>query len=197
MNRNMNWYLENNDFEGAKERLENTTGRWVKQWFAVCAEIFKRNKELCKKYVLNPIDYTIKKICNIVTKRLTKYSESIQIIEGVDLLDSKENKCYLFTFYDENDNMICSKIGTTTRKVLARLKEELKSSTYKEMGCTKAVINRVYDCKEFPPEGLESYFRSMYILKYPESFQKNDRFMRTFFDLAEADKIVEEYFKMA
>ena len=90
--------------------------------------------------------------------------------------------------------MVCSKIGTTTRTVLQRLKEELKSKTYTSIGCVRAVVNRVYDCGDVPAEGLESYFRAMYIRKYPQSFKKNDRFMKEWFDLKEADEIVLNYF---
>ena len=85
-------------------------------------------------------------------------------------------------------------MGTTTRKVLQRLKEELNSDTYKKIGCTRAVVNRVYDCGNIPAEGLESYFRAMYIRRYPQSFKKNDRFMNEWFDLKEADEIVLKYF---
>ena len=91
--------------------------------------------------------------------------------------------------------MVCSKVGTTTRTVKQRLTEELRSNTYKKIGCVRAVINRVYDCGDMPAEGLESYFRAMYIKKFPQSFKKNDRFMNTFFDFKEADKIVEKYFE--
>ena len=85
-------------------------------------------------------------------------------------------------------------MGTTTRTVIQRLKEELRSNTYKKIGCVRAVVNRVYDCGDIPAEGLESYFRALYIKRYPQSFKKNDRFMNEWFDLAEADKIVATYF---
>ena len=193
-NKSMEWYVANNDFEGAKERFESTSPNWKKKWFSVCEIIYKNCKEWAKECILNPVDYSIKKICKIATKRKTKYAESIQIAEGVDLLDQAKEKCYLFTFFDENDKMVCSKVGTTTRKVLQRLKEELRSDTYKKIGCVKAIVNRVYDCGEIPAEGLESYFRAMYIRRYPQSFKKNDRFMNEWFDLKEADKIVLNYF---
>lgn len=193
-NKSMEWYVENNDFEGAKERFETTSACWKKRWFAVCEKIFNQCKEFADKYILNPLDLSIKKICKIVTPRKTKYTESIQVSEGIDLLDSAKEKCYLFTFFDENDNMVCSKVGTTTRTVIQRLKEELRSNTYKKIGCVRAVINRVYDCGDIPAEGLESYFRALYIKRYPQSFKKNDRFMNEWFDLAEADKIVATYF---
>lgn len=193
-NNNMAWYIENEDFEGAVNRWMNTSSNWKSRWFDVCKEIFDRSKKWMNDYIVNPIDRTIKKITKIITKKITKYSDSIQIAEGVDLLDEAKEKCYLFTFFDENNKMVCSKIGTTTRKVLQRLKEELRSDTYKKIGCVRAVVNRVYDCGDIPAEGLESYFRAMYIRKYPKSFKKNDRFMNEWFDLKEADEIVLNYF---
>lgn len=192
--KSMDWYIDNNDFEGAYERLETTSLNWKKRWFSVCETIFKNCKELATKYILNPVDCTVKKIQKVITKRETSYADQIQVDEGVDLLNDAEQKCYLFTFFDAENNMVCSKIGTTTRTVRQRLIEELKSNTYKKIGCVRAVVNRVYDCGKLPAEGLESYFRAMYIKKYPDSFKKNDRFMHTWLDLKEADKIVAEYF---
>ena len=194
MSKSMEWYVENNDFEGALERFESTNARWKGAWFETCEQIFNKCKEWAKTYIINPLEKTIKRIVKIQTKRKTKYSESIQILDGVDLLDNAKEKCYLFEFLNDNDEMVCSKVGTTTRKVLQRLKEELNSDTYKKLGCVRAVVQRVYDCGEIPAEGLESYFRAMYIKKYPQSFKKNDRFMGQFFDLTEADKIVAQYF---
>lgn len=193
-NNSMAWYVANNDFEGAVERWMKTSACWKMRWFETCETIFNNCREWSKTYILNPVDCSIKRICKILTKRKTKYSETIQIAEGVDLLDNAKQKCYLFTFFDADGNMICSKVGTTTRKVLQRLKEELRSDTYKKIGCTKAIVNRVYDCGEIPAEGLESYFRAMYIRRYPQSFKKNDRFMNEWFDLKEADEIVLKYF---
>ena len=193
-NKSMDWYVANNDFEGALARFESTNARWKGAWFETCEQIFNKCAEWAKEYILNPLEKTIQKIVKIITPRKTKYTDLIQVLDGVDLLDDAKEKCYLFEFLDENDKIVCSKVGTTTRQVLKRLKEELNSKTYKNIGCVRAVIQRVYDCGDIPAEGLESYFRAMYIKKYPQSFKKNDRFMGQFFDLAEADKIVAQYF---
>jgi hypothetical protein len=34
------YYIDNNDFEGAKERLDNTNDRWRSHWYETCVEIF-------------------------------------------------------------------------------------------------------------------------------------------------------------
>ena len=130
-------------------------------------------------------------------KRKTIFDDRIFIADNVDLLDEKEQKCYLISFYDCDNNLVCSKVGTTTRTVIKRIKEELNSKTYKNRGCEKVKINRVYDCKEVPAEGLESYFRALYIRDYPTKFNKNDRFFDVEFDLEQADKFVAEYYKSA
>ena len=106
-------------------------------------------------------------------------------------------KCYLIEFFDKEDNSLCSKVGTTKRTVQQRLREELRSDTYKKMGAIRCVVHRVYDCGEIPAEGLESEFRAKYIRKYPHSFYKNDRFIKQTFDLAEADKICKGYLCVA
>ena len=191
---NMEWYIANNDFEGAKERFDTTSPTWKKRWFEVCYKIFNSCKELAKKYVLNPLDYSIHKIGEVVAKRRTKYADKIMLSDDCpSLLDEATQKCYLFTFYNENNELVCSKVGTTIRGVRQRLTEELRSDTYKKMGCVRAVVHRVYDCGRIPAEGLESFFRAEYIRKYPDSFKKNDRFIGTHFDFAEADRIASAY----
>lgn len=193
----MSWYLLYEDFEGAVERLNATSPRWKSEWYEVCETIFNSCKEWAKKYVLDPIAKAVKKVEQIVTKRKSKYSDKILLAENVNPLDEAKQKCYLFEFFDENDNSICSKVGTTTRTIKQRLTEELKSKTYTSMGAVKAIIHRVYDCGEMPAEGLESYLRAVYIKKYPNSFKKNDRFINEKFDLAETDKIVKKFLEKA
>ena len=129
------------------------------------------------------------------SKRKTKYDNRVFVADNVDLLDEAAEKCYLISFYDKNDNLVCSKVGTTTRTVIQRVKEELNSKTYTSRGCEKVKINRVYDCKNIPAEGLESYLRAIYIRDFPEKFNKNDRFFDVEFDFEEADNFVLNYYK--
>lgn len=192
----MKWCIEHNDFEYARTRLESTSASWKERWFETCKIIFESCKELATRYVLDPIQCAIHKVTVVKhNKRKSKYSDSIQIsAECNSLHDEATQKCYLFEFFNEAGDMLCSKVGTTTRSVIQRLKRELASKTYKEMGAVRAVIRRVYDCGSIPAEGLESFFRAEYIRKYPDSFKKNDRFLAVKLDLAEADKIYEKYF---
>lgn len=189
--------------------LEKTIAQNRNEWLVYAYNVLKMSFEeiskqvgLAKSTVQNYIRYKYsnlldkaKKIFNkFFRKSRRNYSKAIQT-NNVDLLDNAKEKCYLFRFYDANNNLVCSKVGTTTRKITQRLKEELRSKTYSN--CAYAVIDRVYDCGEMPAEGLESLIRAEYIRKYPNLFKKNDRFIKTLFDLEEIDKIVQNYLQIA
>lgn len=185
-------YIIEDDFEGAFERFETTTKQWKNYWFEVCQQIANNCQEFLQKYIINPIDKTIQVIRREKKQKKSIYDNKI-IIDCKDLMDNKNEKCYLFEFYDSKNNLVCSKVGTTKRKVLQRLKEELNSNTYKKLDCEKAIVRRVYDCGDMPAEGAESYFRAYYIKQFPNSFKKNDRFMNEYFDFDFADKLMENY----
>jgi hypothetical protein len=187
---NWKYYIDNNDFEGAYDRYLIATKNWKEYWFDVCKQIFEASKEWAKTYVIDPIAKTIQ--AKVKVPRIKR--EYDINTNNLDLLDKNDEKCYLFRFFDSQGNRICSKVGTTKREIIKRLKEELNSKTYKDMGAVSATIDRVYNCRKMPAEGLESYFRAEYIKRFPNSFRKNDRFMLVDFDLDEADKIVESYF---
>ena len=188
-------YIATNDLEGAKARLENTSDRWKSHWYETCEKIFNNCIEWAKFYVLDPITQTVKKILDGKSffPRLRK--TDIMVSENCVIETNEKNieKCYLIEFFDKNEKSICSKVGTTKRLIQERIREELNSTTYKNMGAVKCLIHRVYNCGDIPAEGLESQFRAMYIKKYPNSFHKNDRFINEKFDLVEADKICNEY----
>lgn len=98
---------------------------------------------------------------------------------------------YLVRLLDRDGELVWSKVGTTTRSIKKRMSEHLRY--YRKYGVTDIVVTRVWDCGELPAEGLESEFRAKYMKKYPGTFRKNDRFAGVEFDLAEADRIVENY----
>jgi hypothetical protein len=189
MAQNWKFYIENDDFEGAFERFTNATKNWKNHWFDVCAQIMENCKEWAKKYILDPVAKTIEVKIKVPRTRKTYDIDT----QNINLLDDAKEKCYLFRFFDADGNRLCSKVGTTQRTVLKRLKEELSSKTYIGMGAVRAVIDRVYDCGEMPAEGLESRLRAEYIQKYPGAFKKNDRFIFADFDLEECDKIAKKY----
>lgn len=164
------------------------------------AEISGYAKATVKSYVkkfIDLLDYA-KSIFEEVKIhfRKSKYDEKIND-NNFEIRESGKELCYLFEFYNDDDVLLCSKVGTTKRSIRKRLIEELRSKTYKNMGVTKAKINRVYDCGSLPAEGLESLLRSEYIRRYPQSFKKNDRFINTVFDFDLCDKLANEYLQMA
>lgn len=175
--------LQDNDFESALERYERTTQRWKEYWWECLTQIYERVKDLSKKYVLDPVKKivsTLKDITDVIVYK-TNFLD-----------DSFSEKVYLFKFYDAADNLLFSKVGTTKRYIATRLKEEIR--TYrKNFAVNKATIESVYNCGELPAEGAESFCRALFIKEYPNTFQKNDRFMGVDIPVSKFNEIVERY----
>lgn len=108
---------------------------------------------------------------------------------------------YLFKFYDSNGNLVCSKVGTTTRLPEQRMKEEIrnykKSKNAKIATITHADICSVIDCGSVPAEGAESVTRAYFIRKNPDKFVKNDRFIDVDIPTRTFNEIVNSYLKEA
>lgn len=190
--------VANNDFLSALENLEHSTPRWTAYWFDCCLEImendphwksqFERDPEFC---AFHPIT-AHGKTAQTNFQSIWYYNGKEILTNGiVRLLDEAAQKCYLFRFFDSEGNLVCSKVGTTTKPVLIRIKSELRE--YEKLDVTTCVIDRVYDCGQLPAEGMESYFRAEYIRRHPTAFRKNDRFFSVAFDLEEADRICSNY----
>ena len=104
-------------------------------------------------------------------------------------------KFYLIRAFNAEGVRLFSKVGTTIRSVLQRMKEHL--SAYAKLGIVRIVIDKVWDCGNLPAEGFESWFRAYYIRRWPEKFNKNDRFFDVDFDLDEAQEIFTKYVNLA
>lgn len=195
--------IETNDFEEAVYRYNNTYKNWKDHWWETCVTIYDNCAEWAKKYIIDPIHRIIKKINTWVRKETVccnicnddKDWLTWNKIEINWACEDKSNNgiqsCYLVEFLDENKNIIFSKVGTTTRKVYQRMKEECRQYT-KKFPIRYCKINRVYILNK-PAEVLESAFRALYGNKYPDKYLRNDRFLDTVFDLEEADKIASAY----
>lgn len=187
--------LAESDFMSALENLQHTTKQYLKYWFECCLEIMESCPSWKAQY--KP-DYEYFNFYPITAQTSVDYL-SIWYYNGkeiltngkINLLDGAEQKCYLFRFFDIDNKLVCSKVGTTTRPILIRIKDELRD--YAKIGVVTCIIDRVYDCGELPAEGMESYFRAEYIRRHPTHFRKNDRFFDVAFDLAEADSICANY----
>jgi hypothetical protein len=186
--------IADNDFDSALHNLYTAHASKVGYWFNVCNEIFEKNTHLATLY-RRDIEYrSFVRVdsVNLYIPIWRHYDREIFANGKVDLLENAGHKCYLFRFFDAEDKLVCSKVGTTTKSILERLKREL--ADYEKDGIVKAVIDRVYDCGTRPAEGMESRFRSVFIEQYPECFRKNDRFFKVAFDLAMCDTVYTEYY---
>lgn len=125
----------------------------IKTYFYKYRDLFNKSKEI----------FTSKKEFDWTTQG---------IMNNLDF-EPKNEKCYFMKFYDEEGNLVFSKIGTTKGSIQARA-ERLKTS-YK-IKISKIEILACFSTGGIPAEGMESYCRSMLMLKYPEYFVKNDRF---------------------
>ena len=181
--------LEEKDFRSALENLLNTTPRWAREWYGVCCQLYNEDAQLATQYRKDEANQTF------YHYSITANDTPIWFLDGkeiwtsgnIDLMDWATEKCYLFRFYDENDVLVFSKVGTTTRKVLDRLKREMRE--YEKYGVVKAIIDRVYNCGQYPAEGLESLIRNVYIQEHPSAFKRNDRFFQVAFALTEIDAL--------
>ena len=100
---------------------------------------------------------------------------------------------YLYKFYDKDNKLICSKVGTTTRLPEQRLKEEIKYYQDHGIAVQDAEICSVIDCGAIPAEGAESVTRAYFIRRYPDAFCKNDRFFGVDIPTRTFNKVVTEY----
>lgn len=189
--------VASNDFMSALENLENTTSRWMNYWFECCLAIMENDPRWKAQYTADDEYCAFHPVNEKVLKDLLSvwYYNGKEIFTNgmIDLLDEAEQKCYLFRFFNSLGELVCSKVGTTTKPILIRIKSELRD--YAKLDICTCVIDRVYDCGEIPAEGMESEFRGKFIRKYPSHFHKNDRFFDVAFDLEDADRIFAEYFE--
>lgn len=111
--------------------------------------------------------------------------------ECPDNLPKDGEKFYLIRAFDKNGKRIFSKVGTTIRSIVQRMKEHLKA--YAKLGIVRIVVDKIWDCGNIPAEGYESWFRALYIRRWPKNFNKNDRFFDVDFDLEEAQNIFTQY----
>lgn len=125
--------------------------------------------------------YAIATIKNYVRKFADLLEKAKKIFYHITLKEKKvlrggKQLVYLYKFYDSDNNLICSKVGTTTRLPEVRLKEEIKYYRKHNIPVDHAEICSIIDCGAIPAEGAESITRALFIHKYPDAFKKNDRF---------------------
>lgn len=147
-------------------------------------------------YAISTIRSYLWKFKELLAEAVEFFKPEVEIISKVKDIPNAD-KCYCFKFYGFNNKILFTKIGTTARPVIKRLKEEIKSYTKAGFTITKVVIESIINCGSIPSEGAESFARALFIQKYPNTFKKNDRFMNVNIPVEEFNKIIRMYFKTA
>ena len=154
-------------------------------------------KEIAKwtGYAESTIQTYIRKFATLLEEAEKMFYHITQKVKAV--LKSGKQLVYLYKFYDADNQLICSKVGTTTRLPEQRLKEELKYYQNHGVAVARGEICSVIDCGAIPAEGAESRTRAEFIRRYPSAFCKNDRFFGVDIGVRTFDKIVNEYLQGA
>ena len=180
MSNSASYYIENNDFEGAKARFENANARWLEHWFNTCKVIYECSKEWAKKYVLDPISKTITLVKNCIKKvKSSKVSIS---------------NTYLIKMFDISGNWVFTKIGKAD--VLSTRLNKLSSQYYArdgiQIGHTEIIKSYEVpndDCAQILESLMRNYFRKT------KRHIPNDRFEP--FEPTEEDlQIFEKYYNL-
>lgn len=146
--------------------------------------------KLITGYVLSTVKQYIKLYVNLLKK-------AIKLFDGRRKYPTSGRQlCYLMKFYDKENNLLFSKVGTTTRSAEERLKEHIKYYTEEakptyEIG--NATIESVVDCGEIPAEGAECKCKEFFIRKFPKSFRKNDRFLGIDISIQDFERLCAEH----
>ena len=142
-------------------------------------------------YAVSTIKAYIRKYADLLEQACNLFYHITQKVKAV--MRGGRQLVYLYKFYYENGELICSKVGTTTRLPEQRLKEEI--TYYRKHGIEvgNAEICSVIDCGAIPAEGAESYARAQYIKKHPAAFHKNDRFFGIDIPVRTFNKMIADY----
>jgi hypothetical protein len=142
-------------------------------------------------YAISTIKKYIHDFADRIEEACNKFYHITQKVKAV--MRGGRQLVYLYKFYYENGELICSKVGTTTRLPEQRLKEEIRYYQKHGIAVANVEICSVIDCGTIPAEGAESYTRAAYIQKHPEAFHKNDRFFGVDIPTRTFNKLVAEY----
>ena len=177
------WYIKNKDFEGALDRFHNTTARWKSHWWECLEIIYNKCKSLAQKYVLDS------------TRRLVLKLETLADMTIPLTHDCVGYKVYLFKFFKKDGSFHFTKIGTSKRDIMLRVKEEIRDYRKAGLDIGNVVIEAIIPCKNKAwAEGAESQLRANYIKANPDTYVANDRFFNVNLPISGFVKAVEEYF---
>lgn len=152
----------------------------------------KENISLFTNYAVSTVKSYIYKFSYLLEEAKNLFKQGVVICNKIKNISTQTPKVYLFKFYDCQDNLLFSKIGTTKRKLEKRVREEL-AIYQKSFEIGTVVLESAFDCKDIPAEGAESFCRANFIKKYPNTFQSKDRFIKTDISVPYFNELVESY----
>ena len=170
-----------------RQNADYSSGYIRKAWYIVRDKI----KEAIEAGVSWIKAFRIDNVNRIICRLAQRRRVNSQIEWDCEPINRDCEQLYLLELLNDKQEIVWSKVGTTTRPTQERMIEHLRY--YKKYGITTIRVNRVWEC-DTNAEGFESFFRACYIRKYPQgTFQQNDRFYHVQFDLDEAETLFKFY----
>lgn len=173
------------------ERMNNpdltTSGR--RYWFNKMVDLWENNEAIRKvwDFIADAFKIVNRFVKKVVKKVSSRRKGDIIFADGAEEMPDGIQQFYLIRLFNEDGDLVWSKIGTTARATYKRMREHMKY--YKESGITKIIVDKVWDCAPYTAEMVESYFRGVYMKRWNNLWKKNDRFIGVEFDLDEAEQL--------
>ena len=151
--------------------------------------------ELAKKFFISKTKKIVSATFNRVFKS-EKKSVAINILEnaGEDICDTEQ--VYLFKFYNPQGEIVFSKIGTSGKSVIKRLRDEIGEYS-KKFSLDFVDVCKIYPCGEMPAESYESMLRALLIKQFPGTWKRNDRFFGVDIPTERFEEICENFKNMS
>lgn len=193
--------IETNDLLSCYENYQHANARWSQYWWEGVLAIYESSNEWQRKYKVDSLlgELTLIETTVISNGRKVEYRKfrngraiPMEFMEDCGENIKDREIVYFFKFYSY-DELLFNKIGTTTKDVISRLKQEIGYYS-KQFELTRVEIHRIVDCGDYPAEGAESVLRAELIKQYPKAFRKNDRFFEVDISPSVFDNILNDYF---
>jgi hypothetical protein len=144
-------------------------------------------------YAYSTIKNYIYKFQNLLAESIGMFYHERKISEWTGDIKNEPpgEKCYFMQFFDDKGKFLFVKIGKTKDAVSIRARH-----LYNQYSTPVGKINilAVFPSGGIHGEGMESYCRAMFMLKYSKYFIKNDRFSYNI-PVEEYKKYCQEYLK--
>lgn len=145
--------------------------------------VFLSNEKLTAREISEITGYAKSTIYNYLSKyyddlldEARKYFNCKEPTNLAKTFSKGTEQIYLVKFFSATGKVVFSKIGTTTRTVEQRIKEEIRYYQNRGINFDNVIIEEVIDCGDWEAEMVESHLRFRFIKKY-RNWMKNDRFL--------------------